>query len=632
MIDINFSKANIDDILVAENFQKPNVAIEEYWQGSKEDLYLYYKKHNINYNFTFENLEQLHQGAEAYLLNLSNAVKKDIAQFDFRLRSALIPRNIDLSKDDYCKIEFDTSEESNSQILNNFLNATTRSFLDYRSYEDNKLTLIYNRKGIFDEGSRIAIVKSRDNVTLKDNFQTAKENNFVLSGLLKELVKNADYDFRYTYMAGASGERERIITSQEIKKDTSIVKERHEQAIKTLEIKEKAQEEIKKEEMVNRQSLNPDSNKDLILKEATTEIRLETKDLSKVTTIEDSKIVIDNIAQSTLDDYAQKEIEKLKIRLAKATDDAKVVYAELKQKINQDGMSVQEALNYAKQKYREEHTVNLASMYLSKDLLQVSSLEKIINDKEKEILNLENIITEKENSITTRENTISSLKSTLQTKENEFRLSVEKHQGDLEFLKVQYEKSIDEITEKSEEKIQEMEKELNGNEELIIRLTEQLNISKDNGLKLEQANEELQELKSKIEVQNREFQLKEEELLKIQQQNEELQRNLREKELYIEEKLKIFEITNDKVLEFLNKTGIIQDINDGETEDLLKFSDTKKSQNEKNSPDDTTKIKTENSNVEKPKSPAYGNYGNFQENEVDKEEVSIKNTARNKNR
>lgn len=582
MVDIHFSKAGIDDILVAENFQKPNIAVEEFWQGNKEDLYLYYKKHNIDYNFTFENLEQLHQGAEKYLLNLSEAVRKDIGQFDFRLRSALIPRNIDISKDDYCKIEFDTSEENNSQILNNFLNAKTRSFIDYRRFEDNKLTLIYNRRGIFDEGNRIAIVKSRDNVTLKDNFQNAKENNFVLSGLLKELVKDVDYDFRHTYQAGASGERERIITSEEIKKDTSIVKNKQDKAVKTLEIKEKAQEEIKKEEMLNRQSLNPDSNKELILKEATTEIRLETKELSNVRSVEDSKFVIDNIAQATLDDYAQKEIEKLKIRLAKATDDAKTVYIELKQKINQDGMSVQEALNYAKQKYREEHTVNLASMYLSKDLLQVSSLEKIINDKEKEILNLENTIMDKENSITKREETISSLKSTLQTKENEFRLTVERHQGDLEFLKVQYEKSIDEITLKAEDRIQEIEKELNSNEELIIRLTEQLNISKEN--------------------------------------NENLQKLLKEKEEYLEQKLKIFEITNDKVLEFLNKTGIIQDINDKENEDLLKYSNVNTNNNENSS------------NLDKIQPMTYSNYGKFQNIEIKDEEVSLKNTTRNKNR
>ena len=35
---------------------------------------------------------------------------------------------------------------------------------------------------------------------------------------------------------------------------------------------------------------------------------------------------------------------------------------------------------------------SLASLYLSRDLLQVVSLEKIINTKEKDILNLENVI------------------------------------------------------------------------------------------------------------------------------------------------------------------------------------------------------------------------------------------------
>ncbi len=576
MINIELKKTDISDILVAENFQKPNAIIEEYWKGTKEDLYLYYKKHDIDYNFNFENLEQLHQEAGVYLLNLSNAVKKDIGQFDFRLRSALVPRNLDISSDDYVKIEFDTSEEDNSEILNSFLNAKTRSFIDFRSFEDNKLTLIYNRRGMFDEGNRIAIVKSRDSVTLRDNFQNAKENNFVLSGLLKELVKNYDYDFKNTYIAGSSGERERIITAQEINKDTQVVENKTNQAIKDLQINQQAQDEVKKEEMTNRQSLKPDSNNDLIYKEGTSEIRLETKQLNKVENIETSKNVIENLANESLDDYAQKEVEKLKIRLERAKEEAHIVYSELKQKISKDGMSVQEALSFAKQKYREDHTVNLASLYLSRDLLQVASLEKIIDSKEKDILNLENTVLEKENSITKREETISSLKSTLQTKENEFRLTNERHQEDLNFLKVQSGKVIDEITVKFEAKVREVENELETSDETIIRLTEQL---------------------------------------------AGMEKQLQEKNKFIEDKLdvlKIFEIKDNQVAEFLKKIDIISD--DKNVNQVMNYDNIDNIDSSKNNI---------SSNEVKKTVSGYGNYGNFQENETGNDNDTVSGETQN---
>ncbi len=616
MINIELTKADISDILVAENFQKPNAVIEEYWKGSKEDLYLYYKKHDINPNFNFENLEQLHQGAGVYLLNLSNAIKKDIGQFDFRLRSALIPRNLEISSDDYMKLEFDTSEEDNSEIINNFLKARTRSFIDFKSYEDNKLTLIYNRRGMFDEGNRIAIVKSRDSVTLRDNFQAAKENNFVLSGLLKELVKNYDYDFKNTYMAGSSGERERIITAQEIKTDTQVVENKTNQAIKDLQINQQAQEEIKKEEMTNRQSLKPDSNKELIYKEGTSEVRLDTRELSKVDNIESSKNVIDNLAKDSLNDYAQKEVEKLKIRLDKAKDEALIVYSELKQKISQDGMSMQEALNFAKQKYREEHTVNLASLYLSRDLLKVVSLEQIINSKEKDILNLENVVLEKENTVTKREETISSLKSTIQTKENEIRLTNERHQEDLNFLKAQSGKVIDEITVKFENKVKEVERELLVSDETIIRLSEQNNINEkslnEKDLLLKSKDDEIIDLKSTLQTKENDYNRRAEELQKLEDKNLELQKQLQEKNKFIEDKLdvlKIFEIKDNQIAEFLKKIDIISD--DKNVNQVMNYNNYGSNE------------------VKKPVS-GYGNYGNFQGNKTNDETVSSE-TSENSN-
>lgn len=554
MVQIKHTKANLEDLIMSEQFQKPNIAFEQFWNGPQEDLFLYYKKHNIEYNFKADNLEQLNEKSNNYLNSLMEAVKKDIGKFDFRLRSALNPKSLEISSDDYMKLEFDIGNVDNSQIISNFLNAKSRSFVDFRKFEDNKLTLIYNRRAIYDEGSRIAIVKAKQSVTLRDNFKEAKDNNFVLSGFLKELVKNgAKYDFMHEYMAGDS-KRQMIITNQEINKDTEIVEDIKKTALKDVEIVAQAQKEVKQEDSQNRQSLRPDSNINLINKEASTEIRVDTRPLQKVTKAEDTEKVINAITEDSISDYAQKEMEKLKIRLAKAEEDAKIVYQEIKLKITDDGMSVQEALNFAKQKYREEHTINLASVLLSKDLLQVSTLEKIIIDKEKEILNLEHTISDKDNAITKREETISSLKSTLQTKENDLRLSNERHQTDIDYLTKDYEKAIDDMTNGFETKVKSLEEELSKSEEIIIRLSEQKNIYEkdlqENSITLNQKNNEIIDLKSTLQTKNNEIKMMEERI-------SQLENSLKSKENYIENKFEEMNELNKKTLDFLSKTDII---------------------------------------------------------------------------
>lgn len=554
MVQIKHTKANLEDLIINEQFQKPNTALEQFWNGTQEDLFLYYKKHNIEYNFQVDNLEQLNEKSNKYLNSLMEAVKKDIGKFDFRLRSALNPKSLEISSDDYMKLEFDIGNVENSQLMSNFLNAKSRSFIDFRKFEDNKLTLVYNRRAIYDEGSRIAIVKAKQSVTLRDNFKEAKDNNFVLSGFLKELVKNgANFDFIHEYMAGDS-KRQMVITSQEINKDTETVEEIKKTAQRDVEIVAQAKKEVKQEDSQARQSLKPDSNINLINKEASTEIRVDTKPLQNVTKAEDTEKVINAITEDSIGDYAQKEMEKLKIRLAKAEEDAKIVYQEIKLKITDDGMSVQEALNFAKQKYREEHTINLASVLLSKDLLQVATLEKIITNKEKEVLNLEHTISDKDNAITKREETISSLKSTLQTKENELRLTVERHQTDIDYITKDNEKVIDDITKGFETKVKELQGELNANDELIIRLSEQKNLYEkdlqENSITINEKNNEIINLKSTLQT-------KDNEIRQMQERISQLENSLKNKENYIENKLEEMTELNKKTLDFLSKTDII---------------------------------------------------------------------------
>jgi SH3-like domain-containing protein len=566
MINIEHKKIGLEELNINELFQKPTVAIQNYWNGTNEELYQYYQKHNIDYNFKFDNLEQLHEKTENYLTDLMNAVEKDISKFDFRLRSALKPRNLNVSIDDYMKVEFDITQENSNELINKFLNSHSRSFLDFRHFEDEKLTLYYNRKGIVDEGNRIAIVKAKQSVTLRDEFKEAKDNNFIMSGIIKELAKNSNLDFTYQYMAG-DVPKVMSINADEINKVGSRVEEKNQQAVKEVAIRKEAEQEITKEKMQTRQSLEPDSNSQLINKEATSEIRIDTKKVLNNNTqnVSQAQEQLTKVTDDSISDYEAKEIEKVRIRLEKAKNEAKIVYDEIKRKINDDGFSIQEALNFVKQKYREEHTINLASVYLTKDILEVKNLENIILNKDNSISSLEKNIEDKNETITKREETISSLKSTLQTKENDLRLKDEHHAKDIEIITNESKKLLDEMTNDFEEKINESKQELKEADELIIRLSEQKTIyekelvTQTNTLKTK--DEELINLKSAIHNKNNSISSLEKEI-------QELKRELEQKDSKIQEletnannlnsnKIEKIEQNNEKILKFLEKLDII---------------------------------------------------------------------------
>jgi len=474
MIAIKHEKVNFGDLDIDDIYQVPTIAISNYWKGTAEELYQYYEKHNVDTNFGVNNLNQLHQRVEDYLIQLKSAIDKDIGKFDFRLRSSLKPRNLNVSDNDYMKITFDIKDENKEEIINAFVNAKSRSFVDFRQFGDDKVSIIYNRKGMCDEGNRIAIVKSKPSVTLRDEFKEAKDNNYVMSGLIKELSNIDNLEFSFKYMVG-NAEKEMKVNSNEINKIADRVEEKNKKSVEEVKIKEEAKQEIKKENMQTRQSLSPDSNTKIINKEGTSDIRIDTKkiDTKDEANISSTKEQLDKLTKNSIDNYELKEIEKIKLRLAKARDEASIVYTDMKNKINNDGMSISEALNYVKGKYREEHTINLASVFLTKDILEVGTLEQMITNKDIKIQEQAKDVKNKDDEITKREHTISSLKSTLQSKQNELSLEIENHTKDIEILEKKSEKTIDELKEAFKNKLNENENSLKEADELIIRLSEQ---------------------------------------------------------------------------------------------------------------------------------------------------------------
>lgn len=127
---------------------------------------------------------------------------------------------------------------------------------------------------------------------------------------------------------------------------------------------------------------------------------------------------IEKIVAKSIEIYRQKELEKTKIRLEKAEKDSLNAYNDLKEYLN-NGLSILEAIKNIQQKYRNDDTINFASLLFSKDILSLSQKEQeiITLNNEKEELKAET--KEAYNEIDKREETISKLKSTLQKKLNE---------------------------------------------------------------------------------------------------------------------------------------------------------------------------------------------------------------------
>jgi len=192
-----------------------------------------------------------------------------------------------------------------------------------------------------------------------------------------------------------------------------------------------------------------------------------------------------------------------------------------------NGSSALEALNFAKQKYSEEHTINMASAFLSKDILEVDIKNNEITTLRSKISELDNNNTLLNEEITKREQAITSLKSTMQQKVNEINLLKEKHEEDLiavtnalkeEALKqvAEYENKLEGIQSSFREIIAKKDEELAQQDEAIFKfnaLNENLNLRlsdveekadkliKQNGI-LEQSNLNFKEQVEKLEKEN----------------------------------------------------------------------------------------------------------------------------------
>lgn len=489
MIKLQHLKAQISDIHITNLYQVPNTAFEKYWNGNLEDYKIYQENYGLNYDWNVQNIDQLHSLATQSFIGFEKAINKSIGQFNFLLRSAVKPRNLPpLELDDYMKLEIDLSdepEETKEAMKDNFFKMNTRSLIDFRELNGDQMIIIYNRRGIVNEEDRIAILKAKPSITLKENYKVAKDNNFIVSGILKDIaVPNTE--FVYSYTTGTDNKEIRALSNDILDLADFRENSQKQEVQKQIEISTIAQNEIKKENIKNRQSLAPDSIYEELLKEGVIDIQIKES------------------VDSTLSDYESKEIEKMKQRLARGREMADSVYKELRSKID-EGMGILEALNILKQKYREEHAVNMASVYLGKDLQELNSKEKTINLLEKTIIERDEALKFKDIEISKREDLLYNLRSNLTQKENEFRLFKEETETTIEDLETQTRFTIQEIKESHREEKKELEESLLVSDEIISKQDIEINTLKKQHVEQKALYESLQSKFENVSSENKQL-------------------------------------------------------------------------------------------------------------------------------
>lgn len=512
MLEIKLEKARIEDLQIINLYQRPDRAFREYFNGRDDEYLAYFNRHGININYVAGNLYEAHTYMNNFLNAFKEAVNKDLSQFDFRIKSALGAKNLkELELDDYMILTINVNESTKPErekFADIFFNTDSCSFCDFRSMNQeyvNHFQLIYNRRGIYEEKDRIFVGKSKESVSLKEGFELAKDNNFVMADFFSKLAKaGVNETFSFSYKSNGIL-KSMVATSQEILDSTKQKEENTIASIKNIQIKEQAKAELQRENNSKRDSLPKESSyevrqatqtsfkpinqadekieNNIVDDEARTEVVQPPKRKSS------EKVTLENldiVTQEVIEDYEAKEIEKTKQRLAKSRAEGKKAY-DYMSKLMEQGVGFLEVVRAAKQQFREEHTINFATILIQKDIARTTLLKDELNLKVQEISNLEGEIEKQNETITKREETINSLKSTLEKSRVEFKLEkeelIEQHKVDLEELTNSAKTEIENITTQSQATINE--------------LTENIN-------ELEQSNEEAEEIinRNSMQIQN----------------------------------------------------------------------------------------------------------------------------------
>ncbi|TXE84780.1 hypothetical protein FPD46_00665 [Campylobacter peloridis] len=524
MLNVTINKVNFDELNI-DNLSKRGIlqTLEKFWNGNQNEYIEYLDNIGIEYYKNYKNIFNLNQQLNSDIAILQENINQGkYGNFNFKI-STIIKNLKDINDLEYYKLNIDLRElndKTTSQTIKDiFTNIDSVSLVDFKEINDERISLIYHKKGAIVFFDELIIANSRaDRVNLIENFQVPKDNNFIVSRFIldfsRELLKeNINESFSHTYYIG----KKKVSNIKDVKEicywGELNLKEKEEkkfeekaQSEKENMIKEQAKSELKQENNNKRESLTKDSYEKIIQND-TSNIKLynissmeddlnknnlnETKEQNKIQIEKEQakkeENEIEKIIKYSFEIYEEKEIEKTKQRLQKAQKEANEAYADLKNYLN-NGTTILEAIRNIQQKYRNEDTVNFASLLFSKDILNLKNKEEEIKKLKDELDKSIKYEDQLSDEITKREETISKLKGTIQLKTNEIIAMREEFDNEIEQLK------------NNEEKIKEIEKILVEQEETINeldnenqKLSDDYKISKEKLIKLETENNILKE-------------------------------------------------------------------------------------------------------------------------------------------
>lgn len=511
MMPISVFRANFDELNI-KNLSKRALldSLKIFYKENEYEYINFLESIGIDFYEEFNNIFELNNKINKEIRILNDiAVKQELDKFDFRAVN-LFKRNLkEINDSEYYKLNFDLRHLNDNSALSTikdaFILTNSVSLVEFKDIEEERISLIYHKKGAMFYGDELLLHNARaEKVQLLENFKEPKDNNFILTRFLVDFshkLKEAGIkeSFCYTYEVGGSTKEvikdiDEILYwgsltkgEKEIKKES--LKKEQELNNKAVEL---AKSEIKEERDSLRASLKKES-KNEVLKEKTLprlnnlkSTRLENQNYQNIEQSEsqtkNSEEEIQQIISDSFELYIQKEVEKTNIRLEKAKKDSFNAYEDLKANLK-DGLSILEAIKNIQQKYRNEDTINFATLLFSKDILNVKAKEEEIKNLTSELESSYNLQEELNNEITKREETISKLKGTMQNKINE-----------MTALRFEFEEKMKEVAE-TEIKLKELEKYSNEQETTINELD---NENQELSNKIKELNNE----KIKLESQN----------------------------------------------------------------------------------------------------------------------------------
>lgn len=525
MLNISIRKVDFNELNIENLSKRPILdTLEKFYKGSESEYYEFLEQNGLSYFKSFSTMAELKEIMDNDVKTLNDIAENTTNnKLDFKTINFLKSKNLkEVQEHEFYKLTIDlreVNEKEKEHIKDLFLETKSVSLVDFMDIDGDYCSLIYHKKGAFYYNDEPFMNNAKpEQLTLLENYALPKDNNFIMGRFLFDLAcKLDDNDIEESFCVKYSNGEKNIKNIQEViywghlnaeekREQKELIKSQLDTQKEALDL---AKSELKAEVQASRESLKQAEAQKVLEEDKSTRLytiaqmpkaqtqndKPNSNDSPNTQQSADEKIT--EIIAKSMEIYRQKEMEKTKLRLEKAEKDSVNAYNDLKEYLN-NGLSILEAIKNIQQKYRNDDTINFASLLFSKDILSLSQKEQeiITLNNEKEELKAET--KEAYNEVEKREETISKLKSTLQTKLNEMKNYEYELQKDFEAKLQEKEAQMIEKLESFEAQqqnaISEYESEISELDNLNLELSNENKALQQSTLELKAKNASLEQM------------------------------------------------------------------------------------------------------------------------------------------